>query len=160
MKNLVCIVCPNGCRLTVTEGENIEVSGAKCPRGKAYAVSEMTNPTTSSPGIGTGTIPAMIRLPPHVKMTDSAPLVSLTFTGEVGSRSVATLAIRCGSGIARLASRTKERTFGRASVSAFLLKGQSFILATLPVGAGISPRSLSGLDMRGRVLRHASRMRG
>lgn len=28
---LVCIVCPNSCKLTVTDGE---VTGNKCPRGK------------------------------------------------------------------------------------------------------------------------------
>ncbi|MDD4316315.1 MAG: DUF1667 domain-containing protein [Clostridia bacterium] len=48
MTQLVCIVCPNGCRLTINnDGENIEVLGGKCPKGKAYAVTEMTNPTRS-----------------------------------------------------------------------------------------------------------------
>ena len=45
MKQLVCIGCPRGCRLTIEEkdGEFI-VSGNSCPRGKAFAVSEMTMP--------------------------------------------------------------------------------------------------------------------
>ena len=31
--NLVCIVCPNGCRLTVTiDGEDITVTGQKMPQ--------------------------------------------------------------------------------------------------------------------------------
>lgn len=48
MTQLVCIVCPNGCRLGISgEGDNIEVSGGKCPKGKAYAITEMTNPTRS-----------------------------------------------------------------------------------------------------------------
>ena len=48
MKELVCIVCPNGCKLTVKgEGDNFEVFGAKCPRGKAYAITEMTAPKRS-----------------------------------------------------------------------------------------------------------------
>lgn len=45
MKQLVCIGCPRGCRLTVEEnnGEFI-VAGNTCPRGKAFAISEMTEP--------------------------------------------------------------------------------------------------------------------
>lgn len=48
MIEMVCIVCPNGCLLQV-EGatENLTVSGARCPRGKTYAFSELTNPTRS-----------------------------------------------------------------------------------------------------------------
>lgn len=48
MINLVCIVCPNGCRLQVTgQGKDIEVTGAKCSKGKAYAITEMTQPKRS-----------------------------------------------------------------------------------------------------------------
>ena len=45
MKQLVCIGCPRGCRLTIEEkdGEYI-VTGNTCPRGKEFAVSEMTLP--------------------------------------------------------------------------------------------------------------------
>lgn len=43
MKQLVCIGCPRGCRLTIDEkdGEYI-VTGNTCPRGKEFAISEMT----------------------------------------------------------------------------------------------------------------------
>ena len=45
MKQLVCIGCPSGCRLTIDEkdGEYI-VTGNTCPRGKEFAISEMTAP--------------------------------------------------------------------------------------------------------------------
>ena len=44
-KKLVCIVCPVGCRLTVTgTGDNISVSGESCKKGVAYALEEMSNP--------------------------------------------------------------------------------------------------------------------
>ncbi len=45
MKQLVCIGCPRGCRLTVGEkdGEYI-VTGNSCPRGREFAVGEMTEP--------------------------------------------------------------------------------------------------------------------
>ena len=42
MKDLTCIVCPRGCRLHVDDEMN--VTGNFCPRGKQYAISELTNP--------------------------------------------------------------------------------------------------------------------
>ncbi len=44
MKELVCIVCPNGCRLKVDETADNTVSGHKCPRGEVYGKEELTNP--------------------------------------------------------------------------------------------------------------------
>ncbi len=43
MKELICIVCPRGCHLTVDD--NLNVSGNNCPRGEAYAKAELTHPT-------------------------------------------------------------------------------------------------------------------
>ncbi len=46
MTELICICCPMGCRLTVEKEENgYKVTGNTCPRGKKYAVEEMTAPT-------------------------------------------------------------------------------------------------------------------
>ena len=42
MKELTCIICPRGCRLSIDE--NMNVTGNFCPRGKEYAISELTNP--------------------------------------------------------------------------------------------------------------------
>ena len=42
MKELTCIICPRGCRLTIDDKMN--VTGNFCPRGKEYAISELTNP--------------------------------------------------------------------------------------------------------------------
>ena len=47
IKNLICINCPQGCHLTVDyspETGECTVSGNRCPRGKAYAIEEMTDP--------------------------------------------------------------------------------------------------------------------
>ena len=41
-KELVCIVCPRGCHLTIDENNN--VTGNSCPRGVTYAINEITNP--------------------------------------------------------------------------------------------------------------------
>lgn len=42
MKELICIVCPRGCHLTIDE--NKKVTGNSCPRGVQYAINEVTNP--------------------------------------------------------------------------------------------------------------------
>ncbi len=39
---LTCIVCPRGCHITVDE--NMNVTGNSCPRGKEYALNEVTHP--------------------------------------------------------------------------------------------------------------------
>ena len=38
MKEIICIVCPNGCTLNVEKnGEEITVTGNKCKRGEEFA---------------------------------------------------------------------------------------------------------------------------
>jgi len=45
---MVCIVCPNGCRLNVERNDGkISVEGAKCKRGVNFAETELTCPTRS-----------------------------------------------------------------------------------------------------------------
>ena len=45
-KNMICIECPNGCVLSVEidPGRVVKVSGARCPKGMAYAAAEIDNP--------------------------------------------------------------------------------------------------------------------
>lgn len=43
MHNFICIVCPRGCHITVDD--ELNVTGNSCPRGKAYALNEISNPT-------------------------------------------------------------------------------------------------------------------
>jgi CxxC motif-containing protein len=48
MKELLCIVCPNGCRLQAEgRGDTLAVTGNKCPRGIDFARAEITNPMRS-----------------------------------------------------------------------------------------------------------------
>lgn len=43
---MICINCPLGCHLIINkQNDLIEVSGNTCPRGKEYAINELTNPT-------------------------------------------------------------------------------------------------------------------
>jgi len=62
MKTILCIVCPNGCRLSAeksAEGSGYAISGNKCKRGIDFAIAEITNPMrtltttvrTSFPGV-------------------------------------------------------------------------------------------------------------
>jgi len=48
MKQITCITCPIGCRITIdfTNGEYV-FSGNKCARGMEFAKNEMTSPTRS-----------------------------------------------------------------------------------------------------------------
>lgn len=49
-KDLICIVCPLGCNITIKENKDgYEINGNKCPRGKDYSIKEMTNPTRIIP---------------------------------------------------------------------------------------------------------------
>ncbi len=45
-QELTCVVCPAGCKLTVTldDGKVVKVEGNTCVRGKTYAESEITHP--------------------------------------------------------------------------------------------------------------------
>ncbi|MBR5380124.1 MAG: DUF1667 domain-containing protein [Clostridia bacterium] len=44
MKELICIVCPKGCRLKVDEENGFKVTGNSCPRGAEYGKNEISDP--------------------------------------------------------------------------------------------------------------------
>ena len=49
---MICINCPKGCEMDVTvDGDSVSVTGHTCPRGEAYAKSEVTNPTRMVTGL-------------------------------------------------------------------------------------------------------------
>lgn len=46
--DMICIVCPIGCRITVTEKDGEWIAeGHTCSRGRDFAIREATNPTRS-----------------------------------------------------------------------------------------------------------------
>lgn len=45
MKELICIVCPNGCHLKVDEEKGYAVTGNRCERGAEYGRVELLSPT-------------------------------------------------------------------------------------------------------------------
>jgi CxxC motif-containing protein len=64
MKEITCIVCPNGCRLAVEQdGDGFRVSGAACKRGTAFAEAEMTHPMRSLTTTAATAFADMPRLP-------------------------------------------------------------------------------------------------
>lgn len=46
-KEITCIICPNGCNITVTREADgsLSLEGAQCKRGEKYATAEFVNPT-------------------------------------------------------------------------------------------------------------------
>jgi CxxC motif-containing protein len=62
-REIVCIICPNGCRMSVTINEDNSVAmveNALCERGKAYAVDEIQYPKrrlTSTIRVSGGVLP-------------------------------------------------------------------------------------------------------
>ena len=42
MKELTCIICPNGCSLTIDD--DLNVTGNLCPRGQQFAINEIKDP--------------------------------------------------------------------------------------------------------------------
>ena len=112
MTNLICIVCPKGCHLTVDEDNDFKVTGYSCERGVEYGKKEMTNPTrviTSTVKIKGG---IHKRLPVKtdkdipkgmimdaMKLLDSVELTSPVHVGDVVVKDI------CGTGAAWVASR-------------------------------------------------------
>ena len=44
-RDLICIICPRGCAMHVSDGEGeLIVSGNACNKGKQYAIDECTHP--------------------------------------------------------------------------------------------------------------------
>lgn len=70
-RELTCIRCPLGCTLKGVQAEGKwQVSGNRCPRGKAYFIKETTNPSRTVTGL--------------VKVVDGQlPVVSLKTVPEV-----------------------------------------------------------------------------
>lgn len=71
IREIVCIVCPNGCRMQCYPGKNgYTITGNKCGRGIDYAKSELTHP--------------MRTLTSSVKTVfPDAPVVSVRTDGEI-----------------------------------------------------------------------------
>lgn len=71
VKDIVCIVCPLGCKLTVEkDGDGYKVNGNSCKRGQDYAIEELTHPTRMLTSTMKLINSSHVRLPVHT----SAPI--------------------------------------------------------------------------------------
>lgn len=95
-KEMICINCPMGCRLTVDDSDknNIVVTGNTCPRGKTYAINEITAPkrmVTGSVRVSGGTIPMV-----SVKTREAIPKQLIFQSLEVLKNVVLTAPVHIG----------------------------------------------------------------
>ena len=114
MKELICIVCPKGCRLKVDDEMN--VTGNTCIRGKTYAINELTCPKrviTSTVVIASKLVSRMPVMTENevpkekmfeiVKALDEVRLVAPVKCRDVVIENV------CGTGVNIIATRTIEK---------------------------------------------------
>ncbi len=70
MRELICIVCPQGCRLRVEEKQDYRVTGNRCARGAEYGRTELQNPTRTV----TSTVAVRGAMYPRCPVKTSAPI--------------------------------------------------------------------------------------
>jgi len=117
-KELICVTCPMGCRITVTmEGKEVlSVKGNTCPRGEAYARQECVQPMrilTSTVRITDGThrvLPVITEKEiPLEKMSEAMSEVrEVTVSAPVEVNDVIIENI-AGTGVRLIASRSMAR---------------------------------------------------
>ena len=92
MKEVVCTVCPRGCRLKVDEDNGFAVTGNHCQRGEAYGKAELQNPVRTLTSTVAITGAAYPRLPvktsrpiPKSRLKEAMAIVNaLTVSSPVG----------------------------------------------------------------------------
>lgn len=77
-QEFTCVVCPNGCLLTVWEEKGqVKVEGAACKNGVTYGINELTDPRrvlTTSIRVTGGTLPLVsVRSDRAIKKSDLIP---------------------------------------------------------------------------------------
>jgi CxxC motif-containing protein len=119
-KECICIVCPNSCRLLVSEaGGTITVKGNECKRGAAYGIQEYQEPVrmlTTTVTVSNGALP---RLPvissgeiPKTKINECLALLYETKTaapvrcGDIIVKNI------CDTGVDVVASRSLNQKEG------------------------------------------------
>lgn len=95
MKQMICIVCPIGCHLSVDD-DNLPptVSGNSCPRGIDYATQEITAPTR----LLTTTVKLKNGTRPHISVKTAQPIPKpLIFEAMAEiNKVVMTAPVKCG----------------------------------------------------------------
>ncbi len=94
---IVCVICPSGCRLSVKTGGSageVEVTGARCRRGREFARSEFHTPVrtlTTTVRVAGGELPVA-----SVRTSAPVPREILLECSRVIARVVAGAPVRAG----------------------------------------------------------------
>ncbi len=116
MNEMICICCPLGCRMTVEKtADGYAVTGNTCPRGKVYAIDEMTAPkrmVTSSVRVTGGnysmvSVKTSASLPKELIFDSLSALKKVSLTAPVKEGDVV-LANAANSGVDFVATRDVE----------------------------------------------------
>ena len=113
MSDMICIVCPKGCRLKVDAQNGYKVTGHGCARGEAYGREELINPLrviTSTVRIAgarhrrcpvktAGAIPKRL-IADAIRLLDGVELTAPVETGQIAISDV------CGTGIPFVTTRS------------------------------------------------------
>ena len=113
MKQVICTVCPRGCRLSVDEEHDFRVTGNHCPRGEAYGKAELQNPVRTLTSTVAITGAAYPRLPvktdrpiPKSRLREAMAVINtLTVAAPVHTGDVL-IADLLGTGAALVATRS------------------------------------------------------
>lgn len=118
-RELVCTVCPVGCRITVADFRgSLSVAGNGCPRGERHAVSECTHPvrmvttTVKLKGANIRRLPVISNKEvPREQLEDCLKkLYSVSVQAPVRCGEIIVGDI-CGTGVDIVAARTIERGY-------------------------------------------------
>lgn len=117
-KEIICIVCPIGCRIhvAVNDGQISELAGNACRRGADYAFREAAAPQrvlTTSIGVDGGTLPLVsVRsnkaVPKECMLDVVAAIRSIVVPAPVAAGSVVVYNV-LGMGVDIVATRTVEK---------------------------------------------------
>ena len=117
-REMICINCPMGCHMTVDDSDknNIVILGNNCPRGKTYAVHEVTAPkrmVTGSVRVNGGKITMVsvktrTAIPKELIFDSLALLKNVTLQAPVRIGDVAVANI-CGCGVDFVVTKNVER---------------------------------------------------
>ena len=116
MKELICIVCPNGCHLRVDEEKDYLVTGNSCPKGAEYGKTELLHPmriVTSTVRCLGGTHPCCSvktnrPVPKEMILAVMKALEGVTLTAPVRMGEIVIQNI-CGTGADLVATRNMEK---------------------------------------------------
>lgn len=92
---IVCIVCPNGCRMQAERTpQGVQVNGNLCPRGQRFAEGELEHPMRSLTTTVACTLPGVPVAP--VRTRGEVPKEKLGAVMEACSACILTHPVRCG----------------------------------------------------------------